>query len=815
MRRLVARDRILWSVVGSFALLFPISSCPGQVINVPPDPAPPGIGRSVLNLFAGGVIGENFTSSGSIINWYGGTIADRFSMYPDFPPIGDDEDWVPSPTALHIYGESFEIDGVPVSPAQFAMSPDGTVDVPMPSFEFTGTVAGTLSDGVPFMLSAADRVNAGGVIRIEQTPIKLHLLVPPPVGPPTIHVPASIAPQGVRGGQRLFVDPGGVVSDSFNAGRGSRVDVLGGAVGKNFEAYAATVVIESGSVGDEFDVFAGSQVTFNGGVIGKEAQIIDSHFTMNGGVLEDLPVFERSQVRINGGRIGDYFVSSSSTVDIYGGSIGDITGFFGDTTLHGTDFRLNGVPIAGLGSVGSSAMVDLVLGATPPNVLTGTYADGTPFAFTSREEQSNADRFPAGRLRVVQTAAPSGPSMIHVPASPAPLGVHAGQTMIVSPGATLLSNFSAGRGSVVEIDGASVGKNFEASAADVLIKNSTVGQGFDAFPGAQVRFEQSTIGDHFWVYNDAQVQASDSQFTGGIISEGGNLHLQGTKVNGIVDVRTGSQLTVESGTLGDDVLVRSSSHLNVLGGTFLQPVILTFGGTADISGGDFQHQVGVTDGSIKVSGGSFSGDLGRNLGIGDSQATIEGGTIGRFSAEGASSVVVSDGAIGLLSMSINSLAGLDNLSGSTLHISGGDIDRLSLGKTRGTVTGGSINRLTIGGGTIGGNTVLDVFGGEFTGDISVESPAILHLHGREFLLGGLPIAGLSNAGDSVALGTLGAQTLSAILADGSLMMLDPNLTYLASGATLRLTLAVPEPMSVWLVVVGIIGSASLSRKRPY
>lgn len=73
------------------------------------------------------------------------------------------------------------------------------------------------------------------------------------------------------------------------------------------------------------------------------------------GVVEGLETNGGSMVRVSGGSLGNGVVAdSSSQVELSGGSIGEaLTLRIGShVTFVGGDFRLDGVPIAGLGAVG-------------------------------------------------------------------------------------------------------------------------------------------------------------------------------------------------------------------------------------------------------------------------------------------------------------------------------------------------------------------------------------------------------------------------------------------------------------------------------
>ena len=75
-------------------------------------------------------------------------------------------------------------------------------------------------------------------------------------------------------------------------------------------------------------------------------------------------------------------------------------------------------------------------------MLSGTLADGTPFAFSSNE----GDTIAAGSITLQAADVANGPAIINVPAVAAPSGVHYGQTLNLSDGGTLNDDFNAGWG---------------------------------------------------------------------------------------------------------------------------------------------------------------------------------------------------------------------------------------------------------------------------------------------------------------------------------------------------------------------------------
>ncbi|MCH7752458.1 MAG: hypothetical protein IH898_09935, partial [Planctomycetes bacterium] len=191
-----------------------------------------------------------------------------------------------------------------------------------------------------------------------------------------------------------------------------------------------------------------------------------------------------------------------------GGSFGSSFDANDGSTLNisGGEYRLDGVLIGGLETVGNMLAFNLPDGS----VLSGTLADGTPFAFASLD----SDNIDPNTLTLIAAAiAPVGPAVITLPSDPAPLGIRTGQTLVVDNGGILGDNFNAGWGSVVEVNaGGQVGNNLEAVGAQVTISGGSVGNDFDAYSGSVVNISGGSVGDDFQASNGSEVNLFGIQF---------------------------------------------------------------------------------------------------------------------------------------------------------------------------------------------------------------------------------------------------------------------------------------------------------------
>src|SRR5262249_27028447 len=138
-----------------------------------------------------------------------------------------------------LVGYDFKVDGVPV--AELANVGDSKLINPGSSF-----LSGILSDGTPFMLSSQDGDFSSGLSSSELT----FQLSAPVAAPPTVfNVPTDAVPKGVLSGQTLNLNSGGVLPAHYNAHSGSTVNIHGGSVGTDFEAYQSNVTIDGGTFG--------------------------------------------------------------------------------------------------------------------------------------------------------------------------------------------------------------------------------------------------------------------------------------------------------------------------------------------------------------------------------------------------------------------------------------------------------------------------------------------------------------------------------------------------------------------------------------
>lgn len=285
----------------------------------------------------GGNFGTSFESqSGSNVRIAGGAFGDSTAFR--------------SGGATTLVGSEFRLNGDLIP----GLTTPGSTFAVIPT---TGLqLSGTFTDGTPFMFVVGSET-------IETNSLKLEAATLPAIGPSLIIGPGQSAPLGIRTGQSLQVDNGGVIGANFNAGRGSmliinsggsvgqnleivhaEVDIAGGTVGNFFDAYDGAVVnMTSGLVGGNFKLYPGATFNLSGGSVGASLGGTGAHFNISGGSISStFSVGAGSDVKISGGSIFTTNVGSS-TVDISGGLMTDMT--FNSCPVRVTGGSLNSIAL--------------------------------------------------------------------------------------------------------------------------------------------------------------------------------------------------------------------------------------------------------------------------------------------------------------------------------------------------------------------------------------------------------------------------------------------------------------------------------------
>ncbi len=346
----------------------------------------------------GGSLGAVFVAHpGSQVVYSGGRIDPYFQVSPD--------------SSFQVEGGDFKINGAPIA----ALASPGVVQqTDLPEF---GVLSGTLSDGSSFAFSSGDQWFAPGTLTLKATDVLT-------AGPALIRLPSDPVPRGLRFGQTLLLADGGEIGDHFTADWGSIVRMSGGRIGQRFQAVGslvnvtggviksinalmgsvvnlqggsvdyqvtarrgAIVNLSAGEIKGGVDAYDGGQVNISGGTLGGYSYVINqSSLNICGGtVTQDVNLYDSSLTMEGGETFGPIYTNANSQVELRGGRLGDglFVGEGGRVTLRGSDFRIDGVPIL-LDPWGATANVDL----PARSVLSGVFAGGIPFAFTSSDGDS-------------------------------------------------------------------------------------------------------------------------------------------------------------------------------------------------------------------------------------------------------------------------------------------------------------------------------------------------------------------------------------------------------------------------------------------
>jgi hypothetical protein len=249
-------------------------------------------------------------------------------------------------------------------------------------------------------------------------------------------------------------------------------------------------------------------------------------------------------------------------------------------------------------------------------------------------------------------APPVGPAMINVPSDAAPLGVRAGQTLVVHNQGLVPANFNAGQGSRVDVLGGTVQGNFEAVDAEVNVMGGTI-LGLDAFLGTRVHMSGGTLSATLIA---SELETMSGTITSLLASNGSNADIRGGRLTG-ASAQTSSTISIHSGQVGNLLTARSDSTINIHGGTIGEvtrggsiAVLIEQGAKAHMTGGvvavyPFEARLGS---EVTISGGVVE----NGLNLLDADVTISGGQINRLS--GRADVVIRGGNVNEIDLAANS-----------------------------------------------------------------------------------------------------------------------------------------------------------------
>ena len=386
-------------------------------------------------------------------------------------------------------------------------------------------------------------------------------------------------------------------------------------------------------------------------------------------------------------------------------------------------------------------------------------------------------RFAGPCIAALAVALPAdGQTVINVPPDEAPTAIGSDTQLNLFEAGSIPNKFNAGSPNgfstnvEVNVSGGTVGTDFLAMAAEVTISGGTIGNNFSTRQGSTLNISGGTF-----VYNifavDSMVNITGGAFPGHFTARDSTVNISGGVFELSVDM-VRSTLNISGGLVGTNEdgstnLVWDNSTVNITDGT-VGPFFAREGTTVTITGGTVEEFfTAVTGATVDVFGGVLKGSFRVRVG---GTVNLFGGTVERME---------------------NSI-GIDVTDGGTVNIAGGTVDSaIELGP------GGMVN----------------ISGGALDVSFNARNGSTLNIFGTEFLLDGLPIAGLDDVGDSVILTGRDGAMLQATLRDGKSFDFPVSTDRFHADATLRLILAepVPEPSTLGLALLATLG---LSIRQP-
>ena len=533
-----------------------------------------------------------------------------------------------------------------------------------------------------------------------------------------ISVPSDPAPGSIGSDTQLNLFDTGVLGFGFQSGvlpsTNVEVNIFGGTVDNGFRAYS------------------GSTVNISGGVVGGGFKA--------GRVGFDNPDLE---VNITGGSVGGHFVAArGSTVNISGGVHGGTFTSYSDSSvvLIGGEFQLDGVPVAGLDLIGNSVGLNLPQGS----VLSGTYADGTAFIYSS----GNSDVLADGTLTLSAAAVPvAAPLVFNSPADDVPMGLRSGQTLNLSGGADLPDYFAA-FDATLNVVGGGVGRDTEVANTSVSLTSGSVASGFRAYLGSTLDVSGGTVGPFASVQSGSTVNVSGgsvASFLG--IGSGSTANISGGLVDSYLSVGSGGTVNISGGVVGLGVTAGPGGTVRISGGAVGRSFDAESGSVVEISGGTMGWSFKALTGSdVNLIGGEFQLDgvpvsglnvAGDTVGLevpGDSvlTGTLADGSVFIFGADG-----FHPGTLTLTAASIPAATpGIINMPADPLPLG------LRQGQTLNLAAGGTLGNsfaavgaeMNVSGGVIGENleiynSVLNMTGGSIGRESYAFAGSTVNLHG--------------------------------------------------------------------------------------
>jgi len=198
---------------------------------------------------------------------------------------------------------------------------------------------------------------------------------------PIINVPGDPAPSNIGGTTILNVNNGGLLGNGFTASGNSTVNLFDGGTLRDQNVFRTNSEFNmfGGRVSGRLSTRENAIINMSGGTMNGNVTISEGIMDMSGGDIQ-AALGISSVFNMTGGDAGPRTtVFPGGTASIRGGTLGGlISRTNSSTSLFGSEFLLNSVPITGLNLIGNSVSFNL----PADGFFSGVLADGTPFFFS-------------------------------------------------------------------------------------------------------------------------------------------------------------------------------------------------------------------------------------------------------------------------------------------------------------------------------------------------------------------------------------------------------------------------------------------------
>jgi len=436
--------------------------------------------------------------------------------------------------------------------------------------------------------------------------------------------------------------------DALLALNGATVNVTGGSINRLRTDSDSQAVVSNGHVGrltieggavsvlpgvdiDYVDITGGS-VSIDGAVVHQSADIASGGtLTVIDGRFESYTTAEAgATLDIHG---GDFLYGlrtrAGATATISGGGFDH--GFlglssYGDTTLVGSDFYVDGQPVT----------AGVATAVTVTRDVVGVFPNGKTFAFSRSDGDGFATSGVSFKLQASSLPAPM-PGLFYASESTSLGSVRAGQTLVVDAGSVVPGGLGVVGGELVVQPGGRVEGVIEVAQGQAIIDGGELTKAIKAFSGGVVTFRAGThdkpssgtlanaLSGGVLKVEGGSVETVETN-EGEIIVSGGTVQLA-TSYAGAINVSGGSiaslrlkarqiasgpvrasDLTLTGGEVST-LTVESGSFAWIGGGVLTNVVTHSFQPALTIAGGRIVGSVQARGGTIRILGGEWEGGL--------------------------------------------------------------------------------------------------------------------------------------------------------------------------------------------------------------